>query len=121
MALLKAKQLDINTVTQSVLQTISNNYGYDLTFSNLVRAVNVFSTGYTYPSPVLNIQISNVTANSAVISWSPVGSATSYDIQFNPVADPYDSTIILGITTSFYTITGLLQDTVYEIKVRPVV
>lgn len=111
MALLKAKQLDINSITQSVLNTIQASY--DLQFENLVESVKSFSTGYAFPSPVVNAVVTFVDANSATIQWDANLDAMTYTLYLHPQGDPFDYTIIYGISASHIVINNLLPNTRY--------
>ena len=121
MALLKAKQLDINNVTLNVLNAIGNIYSYGLQFNNLVNRVNVFSTGYNFPSPIVNSIVTFVNASSVTIQWDIAPLATSYTVYIHPKGDSLDNIIVSGITTRFVTVSGLQPDTIYEYYVSYVI
>lgn len=120
MALLKAKQLDINSVTAAILNSLGSSYVYNLQFSNLVNTVNTFVTGYVYPQAVKNITVTNITNTVAQINWAAVVSATSYNVQINPKGDKINIITILGINTTSYIVSGLSPNTVYEVQVQAV-
>lgn len=70
--------------------------------------------------PPIGITSGNVTFNSALISWTPLGGASQWDILygvsgFNPLTQ---GTLTEGITTASYTITGISHSTVYDVYVR---
>lgn len=119
MALLKAKQLDIRSITALVLGTISTDYTSNYTFNNLVDGVNTFSTGYNYPLAPKNLELVSVNANSVTLQWSPTLLAVSYNVYCHPKGDPLSSITLLAVTGTSVTITGLSHDTVYEVEVTP--
>ena len=121
MALYKAKQLDINGITQAILNNFSFVYNYSLQFQNLVNSVNTFTTGTVYPTLVKNILVTNITSTIATISWTPVPSATSYNIQINPKGDKLNIITVLGVTTTNYTVGSLTPNTSYEVAVQAIV
>lgn len=112
MALLKAKQLNINDITQNVLNAFSGVYS--LKFNNLVESVNTFSTGYNFPIPVINVIVTFVNANSVTLQWDSEPLAVSYTVYLRPKGDVLDNIVVSSITNTFVTISGLTQDTIYE-------
>lgn len=60
---------------------------------------------------------SNITANSATISWSAVLGASSYDVRYR-VAGTSTWTTITGLTSNSTVLNGLLANTNYEWEVR---
>lgn len=112
MALLKAKQLNINDITQNVLNAFSG--AYSLKFNNLVESVNTFSTGYNFPTPVINVIVTFVNANSVTLQWDTEPLAISYTVYLRPKSDILDNIVVSSITNTFVTISGLAQDTIYE-------
>ncbi|HEX8563853.1 MAG TPA: M12 family metallo-peptidase [Flavobacterium sp.] len=65
---------------------------------------------------VANITFSNVTTNSAVITWDDLGSETEWQIAITPFPVGLTSWIT---TTSPHTVTGLLPNKFYRVRVRP--
>jgi hypothetical protein len=69
------------------------------------------------PNTVTNITASNVTTNSVVITWSDLGSATSWQVAVTPFSS---STIVWdSVNTNTYTASGLSPNIYYIIRVRP--
>lgn len=70
------------------------------------------------PRPI-NVNISSVTNNSAVVTWSPVGNETAwqYTLDNGVTWNNFESTPV-GTTTKEATITGLTIDTDYSLKLR---
>lgn len=119
MALLRAKQLNINEITNALLNSIGGNYTYNYEFANLVDSVHTFSTGYHFPSLVNGITPITVNANSASIKWNPVPLAVSYNIYCHPKGNILDSITMLNVSGTSTIIIGLTQDTIYEVQVTP--
>lgn len=72
----------------------------------------------TCPWPTA-LQSSNVQAFQATFAWTEMGSATSWDIEYGPSGHtPGTGTIVSGVTTNPYTVTGLNGTTVYQFYVR---
>ncbi len=78
-----------------------------------------FTTLATCPAPE-NLQISQITANTAFVSWQAVGAEDTWDLVFgSPGFNPNtDGTLIEDIQTSEYTLTGLDGVTSYDVYVR---
>ena len=69
------------------------------------------------PNTVTDIQALNITPNSVDITWSDLGSTTSWEVgvaTFNS-----STTVWHTVTSPSYTATGLTANTYYEIRVRP--
>lgn len=62
----------------------------------------------------LNLSVTNITATSAYVMWDPAVGAT-YVLQYRPFGSTTWTTVPL--TTSAYTITGLTEQTQYEVRV----
>lgn len=54
---------------------------------------------------------------SARLNWNNLGTATSYDVQWRPAGGNY--TLINGISSTTYALTGLTTATTYEWQMRP--
>jgi hypothetical protein len=55
------------------------------------------------------------------LAWTEMGSATTWDIEYGPTGHaPGTGTIVAGVTTNPYTITGLTSETPYQFYVRAV-
>lgn len=70
-----------------------------------------FTSTCTVPS---GLAVSNITANSALATWSPVGVAISYMIRYRKIGQGWTVT---SSSTTFKTLTGLLAATNYEVQV----
>lgn len=69
------------------------------------------------PKPT-DLQASSITNNSAVISWTQEGDVASWIVAYKADSDA-DFTEVTASTNS-YTLTGLMQETTYTVKVSPV-
>lgn len=90
-------------------------------YSNWVVS-SKFTTSYTCPKPD-NIKSSNSTPTTIEISWTVNGDETEWEIEYGPqgfINDTGVGTIVTGITTNPYTVTGLDFDTNYDFYVRAV-
>ncbi len=58
---------------------------------------------------------SNITFNSATVSWQNVNGATAYDVEIRPLNGNWTST---QVSNSTYNVTGLAESTDYEVRVR---
>lgn len=65
-----------------------------------------------------NPQISDVTANSAVITWTPDGSTTNWQVQYKKTTDAEWSEPIAVNGTPSYTFSNLDATTTYQARVR---
>ncbi len=63
------------------------------------------------------LAVSSVTYKSATVSWNPLPGALSYDLQYKDLNSPLFLTIS-GITGTSRTITNLLEQSFYSVKVR---
>ena len=82
-----------------------------------------FTTLISCPSPTVPVVLDK-TANSATISWTPVGTEGEWDVYYS-WASPTDPTLqegstIYTITATSYTFTGLNANTTYSAHVRAV-
>ncbi len=66
------------------------------------------------PRPTL--VVSNITNNSASLSWS--GSATSWTLEYGTASDFTGATAVSGLTTSSYALTSLPPTTTYYVRVK---
>jgi|GEM_PF-99828 len=70
------------------------------------------------PAPPTNFTVTQITANSALVSWSPVLSAT-YVLEYREVgAATWEPPV--NLTTTSYTITGLVPNKTYEVRVASI-
>lgn len=68
----------------------------------------------------INLTVSGITNNTAVLGWTAQGSETTWDVVYGaPGFDPLTAgTTVTGITANPYTLTGLASATTYEFYVR---
>ena len=83
-------------------------YGSEMTFTTLEQGVEPCDvpTGLAY---------GEVTGESIAISWNASANAEGYNIQYSPQGGSISSA---SVTTNSYTITGLSQNTTYQIQVQ---
>ncbi len=74
---------------------------------------------YQSCGPVTGYSASNITYNSALLSWNAVTTATTYELQWKPSAGS-TWTLLTGITTNSYALGALAFSTVYDYQVRPI-
>ena len=72
--------------------------------------LNLTYTECPYPS---GLAVSNITGNSATLSWTEIGEATAWQICVND-----DEENLIDADTNPYTLTGLTLGTEYTVKVR---
>lgn len=89
--------------------------GYDMT-QYYVDDVNVTTNGMCFAPE--NPQISDVTANSAAITWTPDGSTTNWQVQYKKATDADWSEPIAVNGTPTYTFSNLDATTTYQARVR---
>lgn len=83
-----------------------------------VNGANCLSTDCvnTCINTVVDLAVSNITNNSAVVTWGDVGSATSYQLGISN----YPTGLINWVNaTSPHTLTGLISNKFYRIRIRP--
>ncbi|MFA5478274.1 MAG: choice-of-anchor J domain-containing protein, partial [Bacteroidales bacterium] len=68
----------------------------------------------------INLTVSGITNNTAVLGWTAQGSETTWDVVYGaPGFDPLTAgTTVTGITANPYTLTGLASASTYEFYVR---
>lgn len=69
------------------------------------------------PSP-LNLSAGNLTNNSADLSWTETGSATTWNIEYGPTGFAQGQGTIVTATSNPFTLTGLSHDTTYDYYVQ---
>ncbi|MCX7861953.1 MAG: choice-of-anchor J domain-containing protein [Bacteroidales bacterium] len=60
------------------------------------------------------LAVSNITTNSAQLSWTPGGSETAWNIQYGPAGFTIGTGTIVNVTSNPYTLTGLTQGMTYD-------
>ncbi len=81
---------------------------------------NISITIPTCPTPTALVT-SNILTNSVDLTWTENGTATSWNIEYGPTGfTPGTGTMINGVTTNPYTISGLSPQTTYQIYVTSV-
>ena len=77
---------------------------------------NVSVEGISCPSPT-NLTVSNLTTNSADISWNAGGEETDWILEYKEIADSIWNTVnVSGATT--YSLTGLESGATYQVRVQ---
>ncbi len=87
------------------------------------------TTGYGYLDNVVidllpscltprHLTASNATTTSIDLSWTEMGTATTWDIEYGPMGFSLGSGEIVTVTTNPYTVTGLNHSTGYDFYVR---
>ena len=75
----------------------------------------------TLPSCITpkDVTVSYITLDSITLSWTEMGTATAWDIEYGPIGFTQgNGTIVTGVTYKPYTITGLAESTAYDFYVR---
>ena len=70
----------------------------------------------------INLNITNVSANSATIGFTSQDNETQWEIQYKSSFDSSwsNATTISNITTNPYTLTGLVNSTAYDLRIRAI-
>ncbi len=89
---------------------------YGTTYSN-IYVDDIIYEPIPACSPVISVAASSITATSASISWTEVGTATQWDIQYGVSGFTLGSGTIVNVTTNPYAIT-LNPATSYSVYVR---
>ncbi len=71
----------------------------------------------TCPAP-MDLAASNITIDSADLSWTETGSATAWNIEYGPAGFTQGSGTVVAVTTNPYTLTGLTTNTTYDFYVQ---
>ena len=66
-----------------------------------------------------NLQVSNITENSATITWTAGGSETAWNLQYKAATDNEWGAII-PVTTNTYHLSGLTPETTYQVRLQAV-
>ncbi len=72
-------------------------------------------SGSTCATPT-SLTASSITSTSAVIDWSVVSGAVSYNLEYKPASS--STWVVIGTTTNSYTLTGLSASTTYDCRVQ---
>lgn len=102
--------------------TFSLNEGETTQVAIAFGGLYVDDVTVTYPSEDFpkpkSVAISDVTINSATISWE-TGTANSWNVQYK-AQNATDYTSVNEITTNSYSLEGLTDNTTYEVKVQAI-
>ena len=67
---------------------------------------------------IIRLEISNITNNSAKVSWTPVGTETAWNLEWGTSAFVQGNGTLVPITNANYTITSLDSNTIYDVYVQ---
>ena len=68
---------------------------------------------------VINLTATNISSNSALLGWTRLGNETLWNIEYGPKGfELGQGTLVSGVTTNPYLLTGLSPDTEYEFYVQ---
>ena len=105
---------DVSADAERIAICLNDPAGGSFVYVDDVEVVPIVSC----PSPI-NVEVSNITNNSAVISWTPVGDETAWQYTMDDGITWNDfANAPAGTTTKSYTFTGLATDTGYSVKIR---
>ena len=92
------------------------NYGGHLGYDVTLHLDNIcFDYVSTCQQPAV-VNVSDVTLESALVSWTPAGTATQWDILVN--AGRPDELLVTNVNEPHFMLTGLEPATVYTVQVR---
>ena len=95
---------------------VAANCGNEIVWSNVIS----FTT-LPAPCPVpTNVTVSNVDRNSAVVSWTENGDATSWVVSYYPEVPAANNPLNVEVNEPTCTLTGLTDGMSYVVRVRPV-
>ncbi len=102
----------VNWTSNGNVVSLDNPYTFTVT-ADITLTANFESNGEpaTCPAPS-NVAVSNITSNSATISWTENGTATAWVIDYNGQT--------VNASTNPYTLTGLAANTSYTVAVMAV-
>ena len=66
----------------------------------------------------MNLTASNITPSSITLSWTEMGTATAWDIEYGPIGFTQGNGTTVTVTSNSYTVTGLIPTTGYDFYVR---
>ena len=117
--------VDVATTTYTVTG-LSNGTDYTFSVRAVCSATNMSPWSAPKPfttldcQPVTNVHADNVTANSAVVSWTAPQGATNFEIEYGMSGFNQGNGTIVAATGTSHTLTGLSSTTVYDVYVRTV-
>ena len=65
-----------------------------------------------------NLRTSNITDNQAVLSWTPGGTETNWNIEYGTSGFTHGQGIVVSTSSNPYTLTGLTVSTMYDFYVQ---
>ena len=83
-------------------------------------AVVGFTTEWSPCVAVSNVMVSNITYQSAVISWTPAAGQTTWEVVVVPQGGNPNTASAYRVTEATYTATGLAEGTTYDVYVRAI-
>jgi phage gp45-like len=83
-------------------------------------AVVGFTTEWSPCVTVSNVMVSNITYQSAVISWTPAAGQTTWEVVVVPQGGNPNTASAYRVTEATYTATGLAEGTTYDVYVRAI-
>ncbi|MBK6484075.1 MAG: fibronectin type III domain-containing protein [Chitinophagaceae bacterium] len=115
--------ITIGNATTYAFSGLLPNTAYDLSVASKCSGSSTISNYATISTTTLkcttpiNITAANITASSALISWTGLCSPTSYKVNYRPLGGSFTT---VTSTTSPKTINGLTPSTTYEYQVKAV-
>jgi len=110
---------DLST-TNFLLSNLATGTGYQWQVKAICASGASVYAGSSFvslcPLPT-NLTTSQITTSSAVLSWSTTGDGRTYDLAWR-AENSSTWTIVDGLTTSSYSLTGLREGTIYVWQVR---
>ena len=77
--------------------------------------IHVACASNTCPAPT-NLQVTNITTNSADVSWTPGGTESSWSFEYKPASA--STWTVVPVTSPSYQLTNLSTLTAYEVRVK---
>lgn len=78
-----------------------------------------FTTLYTCPAPT-QLEVSNVTASSATLTWQYSGDGTNFEVEYGQLGFTVGTGTVQTTTTNTVTLSGLTDWTNYQVYVREI-
>jgi len=82
-----------------------------------VDNISVTTTGIVNCDVPTNVTVTNVTNNSATVSWTPGGTETAWQVEYKLITSP-NWTVPASVSTPTYNIQGLQNNSTYEVRVK---